>query len=87
VLIKKKDVDNYFAARRGSHPLSAKRASAVAATKPSNVKRANKSSSLAAPINVPGAPAPTQDLSVPFFTNDPGFIDVSPPVVKRWAKS
>lgn len=53
VLIKKKDVNDYFAARKGRHPLSVNQASAVASTKSSNVKRANKSSSVVASINVP----------------------------------
>ena len=83
MLIKKKDVNDYFAARRGRHPLSFKQASAVVATTSSNVKRANKGSSPAASINVPGTSASTQDLSVPFFTSEPGFIDAPPPIVKR----
>ena len=87
MLIKKKDVNDYFAARRGRHPLSVKQVSGVAATMSSSVKRANKNSMTAASINVPGTPAPTQDLSVLFFTSEPGFIDALPPVVKRSAKS
>ena len=87
MLIKKKDVDDYFAARRGKHRFSRKQASAVAPTKPSSVKRANKGSSPDPTIRVPGTTASTQDLSVPFFTSEPGFIDTPLPVVKRWAKS
>lgn len=81
MLIKKKDVNDYFAARRGRRPFNVKQASSVAATRSSSVKRANKNSSPAAAINVLGRPAPTQDLSVPFFTS--GFIDAPPAVVKR----
>ena len=86
MLIKKKDVNEYFAARRASHPLSAKRASAVQATNPIKVKRDSKALS-AAPIDGAGSSAPTQDLSVPFFTNERGFIDAAQPVTKRGAKS
>jgi hypothetical protein len=56
VLIKKKDVNDYFAARRARHPLSVKQASAVAATRSSNLKRAGKASSTA-PIEVPESSA------------------------------
>jgi hypothetical protein len=84
VLIKKKDVNDYFAARRGNHPLSVKRPGPVSAT--SKDKRDRKASR-AAPIDVPGSLAPTQDLHVPFFTSEPGFTDTASAVVKRWAKS
>ena len=87
MLIKKKDVNDYFAARRSRHPLSAKQASAVAVTRPLNVKRDSKGSGSAAPVDVPRTSAPTPDLRVPFFTSEPGFIDASPPAVKRWEKA
>lgn len=87
MLIKKKDVDSYFAARRGSHPLSRKQVSAVAPTKFSNVQRADKNSGPPAPIDVPGTSAPSEDLSVPFFTSEPGFIDAAPPTAKRQENS
>ena len=87
MLIKKKDVDDYFAARRGKHRLSRKQSSAVPPTKSSSVKRANKGSSPAALTNVPKTPASTEDLSVPFFTSEPGFIDARPPIVKRRTNS
>jgi len=87
VLIKKKDVDDYFAARRGKHRLSREQASAVLPNKPSSVKRANKGSGPPASINGQGTPASTQDLSVPFFTNEPGFIDARPSIVKRRTNS
>lgn len=87
MLIKKKDVDDYFAARRGKHRFSRKQASAVAPMKSSKAKRANKGLSPAPSIKGPGTPASIQDLSVPFFTSEPGFINTPLPVVKRWAKS
>jgi hypothetical protein len=86
VLIKKKDVNDYFAARRSRHPLSPKQASAVAATRPMIVKRDSKASGSAAPVDMPGSSAPTLDLYVPPFTNERGFIDAPPPVGKRWTK-
>src|SRR4051794_1113506 len=87
VLIKKKDVNDYFAARRARHPLSVKQASAVAATRSSIVKRASKPSS-AAPMDAVGSSASTENLNVPFFTSEPGFIGARPlgPVVKEWTK-
>ena len=88
VLIKKKDVDSYFAARRGRHPLSAKPAGAVPAANSPKVKRSSKTSISAAEIGVPASPAPSQGLHVPFFTSEPGFINSPPPVEKKaWAKS
>jgi hypothetical protein len=84
VLIKKKDVNDYFAARRARHPLSVKQASAVAATRSSNVKRASKAPS-AAPIDVPGSSAPTLDSYVSPFTSETGLTDAPPAAVKRWA--
>ena len=84
MLIKKKDVNDYFAARRGRHPLSVKRAVPVAA--PAKNKRDRKVSS-AVPVNVPRSSAPTQDLHVPFFTSEPGFIEAAVPVVNRWTKA
>jgi hypothetical protein len=86
VLIKKKDVNEYFATRRARHPLSVKRASAVPATNPFREKRDGKALS-AAPIDVAGSSAPAQDLGVPFFTSEPGFIGAPPPATKRWEKS
>ena len=62
VLIKKKDVNDYFAARRSRHPLSPTQASAVAATRPMIVKRDSKASGSAAPVDMPGSSAPTLDL-------------------------
>jgi hypothetical protein len=85
VLIKKKDVNDYFAARRARHPLSVKKASAVAATRSANVKRASKVSPDAS-IDVPGSPAASRDSGVPPFTNQHSIIDTPPPVVERWAK-
>jgi hypothetical protein len=85
VLIKKKDVNDYFAARRARHPLSVKQASAVAATRSSNLKRASKASR-AAPIDMPGSSTPAQDSYVPPFTSERGFIDARTPAVERWAK-
>lgn len=84
VLIKKKDVNDYFAARRGRHPLSVKRAVLVAA--PSKNKRDTKAST-AVLVDVPGSSAPAQDLHVPFFTSEPGFIEAAMPVVNRWTKA
>jgi hypothetical protein len=38
-------------------------------------------------MDAPGSSAPAQDLSVSFFTSEPGFIGASlPPVVKEWTK-
>jgi len=87
VLIKKKDVNDYFAASRGRRRASGKQPSVVPPTRSSSVKGANKGSSPAASINLPGTPASTQDLSVPFFTSEPGFIDAPPPIVKRRTNS
>jgi hypothetical protein len=84
VLIKKKDVNDYFAARRARHPLNVKQASAVAATGSSNVKRASKASS-AAPLDVPGSSAPTLESYVSPFTSERCLADAPPPAVKRWA--
>ena len=84
MLIKKKDVNDHFAARGAKHPLSVKRAGPVAA--PSKDRR-DKRALRAAPIEVPGLSAPTQDLHVPFFTSEPGFIDAGVPVVNRWKKT
>jgi len=83
VLIKKKDVNDYFAARRARHPLSVKQASAVAATRSSNVKRASKAPS-AAPIDMPGSSAPTMDPYVPPFTSERGLIDAPSRATERW---
>ena len=84
MLIKKKDVNDYFALRRGRHPLSVKQAGPVAA--PSKDRRDRKASS-AAPVDVPGSSAPTQDLHVPFFTSEPGFTDAALQVPNRWTKA
>ena len=83
MLIKKKDVNDYFAARRGRRRPGGNQPSVVPPAKSSSVKGANEGSGPGASINVPRRPAPIQDLSVPFFTSEPGFIDASPPVVKR----
>ena len=56
MLIKKKDVNDYFAARRSGHPLSAKPARAVAATKPAKVKRGSKAVTSTGAIGVPDLP-------------------------------
>jgi len=84
VLIKKKDVNDYFAARRGRHSLSVKQTGPVAA--PPKQMRGRKASS-AAPVDVPGSSASTQDLHVPFFTSEPGFIDATLQAPKRWTKA
>ena len=83
MLIKKKDVNDYFAARRASRRPGGKQPSVVPPAKSPSVKGAKKGLRPAASINVPGTPASTQDLSVPFFTSEPGFIDSSPSAVKR----
>ncbi len=83
MLIKKKDVNDYFAARRARHPLSVKQASAVAATRSSNVKRASKAPR-AAQIDVPGSSASTLDSYVPPFTSERGSIDASSRAAGRW---
>lgn len=87
MLIKKKDVHDYFAARRGKNRLSDKQASAVPPTKSSSVKRANKGSGPADSVSLPKTPVSTQDLRVPFFTSEPGFIGAPPPIVKRRTNS
>jgi hypothetical protein len=87
VLIKKKDVESYFAARRARHPLSPKQANPLAATKSSKVKHDSKTTSLAAAIEVPASSAGTADSHVSAFTSERGFIDAPPPVVTRWAKT
>jgi len=84
VLIKKKDVNAYFAARKGRDPLSAKRASPVAAA---SKDKLDTKDSPATPVDVPGSSAPTQDLHVPFFTSEPGFINTEPQVPNRWTKA
>jgi len=56
VLIKKKDVNDYFAARRSGHPLSAKPARAVTATKPPKVKRGSKAVSSTGATGIPDLP-------------------------------
>jgi hypothetical protein len=86
VLIKKKDVNEYFATRRAGHPLRARRAGAVPATDPSKEKRDGKALS-AAPIDVARSSASTQDLGVPLFTSEHGFIGPPPSVTKRKEKS
>ncbi len=68
MLIKKKDVNDYFAARKASHPLSVKHTSVVVPPKSAKVKRDGKASSSAAPIDGPGSSAPTLDSGVPPFT-------------------
>ena len=83
MLIKKKDVNDYFAARRARHPLSVKQASAVAATRSSNVKRASKAPS-AAPIDMPGSSARTLDSYVPPLRSERGLIDAPPLAAERW---
>jgi hypothetical protein len=110
VLIKKKDVNEYFATRsanafascrsdastniqtlrRSEEPIAwrwrAKRASAVPATDPSKEKSDGKVLS-AAPIDAAGSSASTQDLGVPLFTSEHGFIGAPPSVTKRKEKS
>jgi hypothetical protein len=84
VLIKKKDVNDYFALRRASHPLSVKRAGpAPAALK----NKRHKKASTAAPVDVAQPSNPSQDLHVPFFTSEPGFIDARAPIPNRWTKA
>ncbi len=78
VLIKKKDVNSYFADRKGRHPLRAQRVS----TAPTSAKV-----SPVGAIDVPGSSALTVDPRVPPVTSERGFIDAPPPIVKRWAKS
>ena len=56
MLIKKKDVNDYFAARRSAHPLSAKPARAVAAIKPLKAKRGSKAVSSAGVTGIPDLP-------------------------------
>jgi hypothetical protein len=87
MLIKKKDVDNYFAARRNRHRLTTPKAGAVPPINASGVKRAKKGLGPADSIGVPRTSASTQDLSVPFFTSEPGFIGIAPPIVKRGTNS
>jgi hypothetical protein len=87
VLIKKKDVNEYFAARRGEHRLGRKQASVAAASESSNVKLATESSSPAVPINMPGTLAPTQFLAYPFFMRETGLIDRPTPVIKKRDKA
>jgi hypothetical protein len=87
VLIKKKDVNDYFAARRSRHPLSPKQASAIAATRSSQVKRGSKTSSSPAANDVPVSPGPTEDSRVPPFTSERDFNEASPLVVNRWTKA
>jgi hypothetical protein len=88
MLIKKKDVNSYFAARRSRHPLSVKQASAPQATNSSKDKGDGKFVSPAAgAIDAPASSAPAPDSRVPAFTSELGFIDASPPAVKRWTKS
>ena len=84
MLIKKKDVNDYFAARKARHPLSAKRAGPVAS--PSKNTRDKKASS-AARVAVTGSSVPPEDLHVPFFTSEPGFTDATPPGTNRWTKT
>jgi hypothetical protein len=85
MLIKKKDVNDYFAARRARHPLGVKQASALAATRSSNVKRASKASTEAS-IDAPGSSAATRDSDVTPCTSQRGLIDAPQPVVDRWTK-
>lgn len=61
MLIKKKDVNAYFAARKASHPLSVKHTSAVAATKSAKIKRDGKASISAVLMDVPGQEAPARN--------------------------
>lgn len=81
MLVKKKDVNDYFAARRNRRPLSVKRAGPVAA--PSKDKRDGKASGTA-PL---GAPAPTQDLHVPFFTIEPSVGDPTLQAPRKWKRA
>ena len=85
MLIKKKDVNSYFAARRGRHPLGAKQVNALAAIESSKVKRDSKAPS-AAPIDVPGSSAPTLDSYVPPFTSEQRDLIDALPAVGRWTK-
>ena len=86
MLIKKKDVNSYFAARRNRHPLSPKQTSAPEPTKSSKDATDGKVMSPAGAINVPGSSAPVLESYVPDFTNQRGLVD-APPSVKRWTKS
>jgi hypothetical protein len=56
MLIKKKDVNEYFAARRRGHPLSAKPAPAGAPTRSSKVKPGSKAVSSTRAIGIPDLP-------------------------------
>jgi len=70
MLIKKKVVNDYFAARRGRHPHSAKPASAVAADKPSKVKRGSKTVSSMGANGIPRSSALPIDSRVPPITGE-----------------
>jgi hypothetical protein len=87
VLIKKKDVNSYFAARRASHPLGVKKASVPAATKTSKVKRGSKAVNLAGALDVQGSSVPTAPWPLTPVASERGFVDAPPPIIRRWAKT
>jgi hypothetical protein len=86
VLIKKKDVNDYFAARRNRHAFTPKEKSAVATATSSKVKRDCKASGTATPVDMLGSSAPILNSYVPPFTTEGSLIDARPPDVKRWTK-
>jgi hypothetical protein len=55
-LIKKKDVKNYFAARRAKHPLHAKPAKLRDASNPSDVEHGSTNASSSSVSDVPKRP-------------------------------
>jgi hypothetical protein len=87
VLIKKKDVNSYFAARRASHPLGVKQGNALAATKSSKVKREAKAVTAAGAMDVSGSSVPTADSRFGPVANERGFIEAPPPIIRRWVKT
>lgn len=87
MLIKKKDVNDYFAARKGRRRPGGKQTSVVPPIKSSSVIGAGKRSSPAPSIKGTDTSASTQDLSVPFFTSEPGFMIQPSSVVKSPTKS
>jgi len=80
VLIKKKDVNDYYAARKGRHPLSGKPASAPEPAK--SAKRGSKPSTSPEAIDLTAL-----DLRVPPFTIQPCLSDTVPPGAKSWTKA
>lgn len=84
IIIKKKDVNSYYADRRARHPLSVKRTSFPVATKSSKVKADSQAAGSTGAIGGSGSSVPPIGLRVPPMTGKRSFTNSLPPIVKRW---